>query len=354
MEEQEYFQFYDNHKMGIKRLDGTVVVPPEYEHVATFSDGLFLVSTGDTYTYFDVNGELLFPFENRYELYCDFSEGLAAVYTGSKYGYIDKTGKEVIAPQFDFADSFSEGLAIVRDDQDLYGAINTKGELVIDFEYPYITKFENGHAHFGDYDTWGLLDAKGTIVVPQIYPYIGQVEDHRAKVQIIEANGDYKEGVMDLASGAVEWNNNMDAVNEQNRKRADFVAKAEVLIEVLYKDGCPCERPRFRDYVQHEGSIAHVDKELLFTVFARKLEDAAENGYACRCGTVYQSEFREFSAYFGVVQLRILKLGNFSEKGSPVGDEIPFSLGMQGYDLKDIPKKYVQVDSDAVMGYLKG
>jgi hypothetical protein len=30
-----------------------------------------------------------------------------------KYGYIDKTGKIVIKPQFDFAESFSEGLAWV-------------------------------------------------------------------------------------------------------------------------------------------------------------------------------------------------------------------------------------------------
>ena len=41
-----------------------------------------------------------------------FSEGLAAVRVGAKYGYIDKQGKIVIKPQLDCAGPFSEGLAV--------------------------------------------------------------------------------------------------------------------------------------------------------------------------------------------------------------------------------------------------
>ena len=43
-----------------------------------------------------------------------FSEGLAAVRIGGKEGFIDKTGHYVINPQFDSANSFSDGLAAVR------------------------------------------------------------------------------------------------------------------------------------------------------------------------------------------------------------------------------------------------
>ena len=47
-----------------------------------------------------------------------FSDGLARVrigdFTTGKWGFIDKTGHYVINPQFDEADSFSDGLAAVR------------------------------------------------------------------------------------------------------------------------------------------------------------------------------------------------------------------------------------------------
>ena len=43
-----------------------------------------------------------------------FSEGLALVEVGGKRGYVDKTGKYAISPQFDSASPFTEGLAPVR------------------------------------------------------------------------------------------------------------------------------------------------------------------------------------------------------------------------------------------------
>lgn len=43
-----------------------------------------------------------------------FSEGLAPVEVGGKWGYVDKTGKYAISPQFDRAFPFSEGLAAAK------------------------------------------------------------------------------------------------------------------------------------------------------------------------------------------------------------------------------------------------
>jgi len=46
-----------------------------------------------------------------------FSDGLASVNVRGKFGYIDRNGNFVIEPQFDAADSFSEGLALVLIDK---------------------------------------------------------------------------------------------------------------------------------------------------------------------------------------------------------------------------------------------
>ncbi len=58
-----------------------------------------------------------------------FSEGLARVKIGNKWGYIDKKGKLVIQPQFDEAASFSEGLALVKNYQSIPLQSATAGDV---------------------------------------------------------------------------------------------------------------------------------------------------------------------------------------------------------------------------------
>ena len=53
------------------------------------------------------------PIAPRYDDALSFSEGLAAVKTDGLWGYIDTKGNTVIPEQFDIAFSFSEGLALV-------------------------------------------------------------------------------------------------------------------------------------------------------------------------------------------------------------------------------------------------
>ena len=68
-----------------------------------------------------VAGLNLFPIAPQFEEADSFSEGLARVKTGDKWGYIDKEGKLVIQPQLDEAEKFSDGLALVRTYQSVGG-----------------------------------------------------------------------------------------------------------------------------------------------------------------------------------------------------------------------------------------
>ncbi|WZB69943.1 WG repeat-containing protein [Achromobacter xylosoxidans] len=75
-----------------------------------------------------------------------FHEGLAAVMTGSEedeaycWGYIDKQGRMAIAPAFQEATPFQNGLAAVRQD-DLWGYIDAKGAWAIRPAYAEATGF---------------------------------------------------------------------------------------------------------------------------------------------------------------------------------------------------------------------
>ncbi|BAY99211.1 hypothetical protein NIES37_31900 [Tolypothrix tenuis PCC 7101] len=61
-----------------------------------------------------------------------FSEGMAAVKMGYKYGYIDTTGKLVVRMEYDKAEPFSEGVALVKiDEKDVYsGYIDKTGNFM--------------------------------------------------------------------------------------------------------------------------------------------------------------------------------------------------------------------------------
>ena len=60
---------------------------------------------------FKKDGAVVIP--AKYNFADSFSEGLARVVINGKWSYIDKSGKEVIHLKYDFADYFSEGLAWV-------------------------------------------------------------------------------------------------------------------------------------------------------------------------------------------------------------------------------------------------
>ena len=87
-----------------------------------------------------------------------FSEGVAAVFIACRWGYIDKTGAFVIKAQFKFASEFSEGLAAVEPhpsnegpcppgkSHDKLAYINRAGEVVINAQFDLAFEFKNGVA----------------------------------------------------------------------------------------------------------------------------------------------------------------------------------------------------------------
>lgn len=71
----------------------------------------------------------------------EFHEGLAVMgkrvgnnMLAKKFGYIDKVGNWIIPPIYDGAGGFIHNRAIVMENEK-YGCINNKGEVIIDIEY---------------------------------------------------------------------------------------------------------------------------------------------------------------------------------------------------------------------------
>jgi len=111
----------------------------------------------------------------------------------NKLGYIDKTGKIIVSPRFESAESFTNGVAIVGsqlkgEDTIQYGLIDKTGKLLLQPQYSFIQSFEDGFAitHLHNKlrlsDTLGLISTSGKVILSPQYSYIGQFSEGLALV----------------------------------------------------------------------------------------------------------------------------------------------------------------------------
>ncbi len=149
-----------------------------------------------------------------------FSEGLAPVCSGvgGKWGYIDKNFTVVIAPQFDDAGPFSEGLAQVSiKDQRMFvdmkgnligkassfketrpfsesvgwvrvgtkwGGINKAGQLIIQPQYDDVQRFTEGLAAVSIGTKWAFIGHDGTVKIPPEFEAASTFSEGLAAVKL--------------------------------------------------------------------------------------------------------------------------------------------------------------------------
>ena len=146
---------------------------------------LFPYSDGGLYGYVDLAGE--WAVEPRFSFADTFSEGLALVTVGEKYGYIDQTGNFVIEPQFAFAYPFVEGLAAASLDQKA-GFIDQSGQFVIEPQFDFAANFAEGLAAVGLQGKTGFVNPEGELVIEPQYEFASNFAEGLAAVSI---NGKY-------------------------------------------------------------------------------------------------------------------------------------------------------------------
>jgi hypothetical protein len=122
-------------------------------------------SSGDKWGYINKKGDIVI--NPQFNLANFFSDGLALVQSSeNKFGYIDKTGNYRINPVYKSATIFSEGLACVVSENGKPQYIDTKGEVQISMDMgDFCGIFINGLATILVGDKWGYIDKKGEVVI---------------------------------------------------------------------------------------------------------------------------------------------------------------------------------------------
>ena len=223
-----------NDKWGFINQEGKVVISPQFDEARDVSDGYATVRTGTLWgvVQADPPKVVVAP---AYATVGNFADGLApAQLPGGQYGYIDGTGEFAISPQFDFATSFSEGLAAFRLDG-LWGFVNTTGANAIEPSFSDARLFSGGLAAVETFNGWVYVNQSGEVVLSPSF-------------QVSEA-GEFVDGV-----APVQTNEGWGYINEQGNP----VITPKYDLAGNFSDG--------RAWVSDDGYIGFIDTDGNFII----------------------------------------------------------------------------------------
>ena len=134
--------------------------------------------TTDMRGYIDASGkQVVAP---KFEHAFDFQEGLALVQLGGKWGYIDRYGEFAIEPQFRYAGGFVRGQAVVgvtdpeEPSRGLAGIVDRRGQFIVKPQY---SSIYTPHDGFYIADFRQLIDVRGMPVLESRFRRLGFTDD---------------------------------------------------------------------------------------------------------------------------------------------------------------------------------
>ncbi|NJM58191.1 MAG: hypothetical protein HC857_13175 [Synechococcales cyanobacterium RU_4_20] len=99
-----------------------------------------------------------------------------------KKGFLDHQGRVAIAPQFEAAGDFSEGLAWVQKNGKV-GFIDSAGQVVIPLKFDQAQPFQENLAAVRADDKWGFIDRQGSWVIPAQFYQVAPFSEGLARIE---------------------------------------------------------------------------------------------------------------------------------------------------------------------------
>lgn len=167
-------------KWGLIKVDGTPMLPYDYDFIDAGDDGPLVVGKLGRYGYFDINGRWLTGLE--YDYADLFSNGRAAVRKNGKWGFLNVSGKELIPLRFDYAENFrynTPETVVLLDGR--YMLIDTAGIVTRAFPYEQPRASEFFHRRLEHENKAG----KGTV----LKDYSGRILLQKAEFRFMQVKG---------------------------------------------------------------------------------------------------------------------------------------------------------------------
>lgn len=156
----------------------------KYSEIQYYSEGLYVVRTGNQVTFLDLKGHEQF---GMFEEVSGFFEGYSMVKRDGKYGIINRKGKTILPIEYDNSGwrsmeyIFSENLAMVEKNE-RYGFVNKRGEIVVPLIYESAQHCTEGLIPVQKDGMWGFIDKEGNTVCPFLFSSASYFTWGRAEV----------------------------------------------------------------------------------------------------------------------------------------------------------------------------
>ncbi len=161
-----------NDKSGFIDTLGNWVIQPQYDDALPFNEGFASVCKNDSCFYINKEGNK--TSNHFFEETESYKDGIAIVKKGSEYFLINRSG-QIISKGYQDINESSNKLYVCRLNN-MYGAINAKGEMIIPFTYAKLGDFKNKFAYYLS-SLYGLVDINNNILSAQ-WDWISDVDSN--------------------------------------------------------------------------------------------------------------------------------------------------------------------------------
>lgn len=304
------FPFCRHKKCGFIDTTGKEIIPPQYDEVSNFSEGLAKVTQitgnrgyfgigGDKHSGFiDKTGKVLIPISDTYEYGYGFHSGLVFFKSDEKSGFMDKTGKiAFLLPQgISSVEHFSDGLVKIKNhENNKYGFMDTQGNIVIPTQYDNALDFSNGLAAVKQGDVWGYVDKTGKEVIPLQYRNANSFGENVATVEkslgnyvIIDKTG--KE-IRESEYANSEFHEELTSFSEYQfektkNKQGEQDFRSKKLVGFMDKNGKKVIPAQYRKVYAFSDGLAAVlpDNSTVQTAFGEVIKNGSGWGYIDKTG----------------------------------------------------------------------
>lgn len=195
---EDRYPFVRNGKLGFIDAQGREVIAPQFSAAGSlsyFNDGLAPVWGPQGGGYIDASGKFVIGPQKEWGSARRFYEGIAAVLvwgkngSGNKPGWIDRTGKLVKVGDGAEGSYFSDGLMPMPSKSGKWGYVDKSFQFVIKPQFDWAEEFSEGRAVVKIKDRWGFIDKTGKLVVAAKYDLAWYFHDGLGRVRYDTPNG---------------------------------------------------------------------------------------------------------------------------------------------------------------------
>lgn len=182
-----------NDQFGYIDTLGNWMISPQFDDASEFSEGFAAVCKNDTCFYINKEGKKTSSY--YFEETENYKDGIAIVKNNRAYFLINRSG-QIISKGYEDINEASEKLYVCKLN-DLYGAINAKGETIVPFNYKKLGNFKNNYAYYTS-TNYGLVDITNKTTQAQ-WDWISDVDTN----SVVIVKKENKFGLMTLNENLV-------------------------------------------------------------------------------------------------------------------------------------------------------